>query len=106
MSIERAVKGKRPVFVAGDPDENINRLLAMVSALGAEIAVLRDRQRTLEQLLAQRGSITLADIEEFQPDYEDLAERSHWQAEFLRRIHQVFEREADAEAGAAADGTD
>lgn len=104
MSIGRAVKGKRPVFVTGDADANINRLLAMVSALCAEVAVLRDRQRTLEQLLARGDALDLADIERFEPDPQDLAERMRWQAEFLRHVHYIFEREADetAETGKEA----
>lgn len=98
MSIGRTVKGKRPVFVTGDADANINRLLGIISALSAEVAVLRDRQRTLEQLLAQRGTLRLDDIEVFQPDPADLAERTRWQAEYLRRVYYVVEREAE-EAG-------
>jgi hypothetical protein len=97
VSISRAAKGKRPVFVTGDTDANLNRLLAMISALAAEVAVLRDRQRTLEQLLAQRGGPMLADIEGFEPDAKDLAERAQWQAEFLRRVHYIFEEEAGSD---------
>jgi two-component SAPR family response regulator len=95
VSISRAVKGKRPVFVIGDTDANLNRLLAMISALSAEVAVLRDRQRTLEQILAQRGDLKLSDIEAFEPDAKDLAERAQWQADFLRRVHYILESEAE-----------
>lgn len=102
MSIKRAAKGKRPVFATGDADGNINRLLTMISALAAEVAVLRDRQRTLEQLLSRRGGLTLSDIETFEPDAEDMAERIRWQAEFLRRVHYIFEQEAEEEAAAKA----
>lgn len=95
MSISRAVKGERPVFATGDADANINRLLSMISALSAEVAVLRDRQRTLEQLLARRGTVNLDDIEGFEPDSSDLAERLRWQSEFLRRVYYILEREAE-----------
>lgn len=97
MSIDRSVKGKKPVFVSGDSDANLNRLLTIVSALGAEVAVLRDRQRTLEQLLARRGDIALQDIEAFQPDLADLAERSRWQMEFMRRIYRVLGDDGEIE---------
>ena len=100
MSVSRQVKGKRPVFVSGDSDANLNRLLTIVSALAAEVAVLRDRQRTLEKLLEQHGSVTSNDIETFQPDPSDLGERMAWQQAFLRRIYAVIEREAEAEAKA------
>jgi len=105
MSLRRTVKGKNPVFVTGDVDANLNRLLAMVSALGAEMAVLRDRQRTLEQLLARQGGPGPEAIEQFDPDPRDMAERMRWQAGFLRRVYAVLEREADAagEAGPAGD---
>ena len=106
MAIKRTAKGKRPVFVSGDIDANLNRLLTMVSALAAEVAVLRDRQRTLEQLLAQRGDVSLVDIEEFEPDVQDLAERAEWQAEYLRRVHYVFERGAEEEADRAESSGD
>lgn len=106
MSISRTVKGKRPVFVTGDTDANLNRLLTMLSALSAEVAVLRDRQRTLEQLLARRGDLNLSDIEEFEPDLKDLAERTQWQADFLRRVHYIFEREAEVAAAIGADPAD
>ncbi len=105
MSIERTVKGKRPVFVTGDTDANLNRLLAIISSLAAEVAVLRDRQRTLEQLLARDGKLSPEAIEEFEPDAADAAERMKWQAEYLRRVYAILEREAEeaaARAGKAA----
>ena len=104
MTINRTAKGKRPVFVTGDADANLNRLLSMVSALTAEVAVLRDRQRTLEQLLHESETVSLSDIEAFEPDVGDLAERNQWQADYLRRVHYVFEREAEEEAGSGPAG--
>lgn len=94
MTIQRAAKGKRPVFISGNVEHSLNQLLAMVSSLGAEVAVLRDRQRTIEQLLAERGSITLADIEAFEPDLTDLAERNEWQTGFMRRLYYILEQDA------------
>lgn len=105
MNIQRSVKGKRPVFVTGDHDANINRLLAMVSALSAEVAVLRDRQRTLEQLLAAHLDGGAAAIDAYEPDPADLAERARWQAEFLRRVYYILEREGE-EAAAGGKGRD
>jgi hypothetical protein len=104
VSIRRTVKGKRPVFVTGDTDRNMNRLLAIISALSAEVAVLRDRQRTLEQLLSQRTNLSLAEIEAFEPAPADLAERAQWQADFLRRVYYILEREAE-EAAKSGRGT-
>ena len=98
MSVNRQVKGKRSVFVTGDTDANLNRLLTIVSALAAELDVLRDRQRTLEKLLEQNGSVTPDEIESFAPDPQDLGERMAWQAEYLRRLYAIVERAAEAEA--------
>jgi len=95
MSIQRAAKGKRPIFTTGDVDKSLNQLLAVISSLSAEVAVLRDRQRTIEQLLAERGSLTLEDIENFDPGIEDMAERTAWQQGFLRRIYYIFEQDAE-----------
>jgi hypothetical protein len=95
MSIQRAAKGKRPVFTTGEVDKSLNQLLAIISSLSAEVAVLRDRQRTVEQLLAERGSVTLEDIENYDPGIEDLAERNVWQQGFLRRIYYIFEQDAE-----------
>ena len=106
MTVSRTVKGKRPVFVSGDTDANLNRLLTMISALTAEVAVLRDRHRTMEKLLARKDYLSLDEIERYQPDPEDLAERMEWQAQFLRRVHYVFEREAEETTQAVQTGTD
>lgn len=86
MSIDRQVKGKRPVFVSGDADANMNRLLSIVSALSAEVAVLRERQRTLEQLLAEHGGPGPEAIEAYEPPPQDLGERMRWQMDFLKRV--------------------
>jgi len=104
VSLRRTVKGKRPVFATGDTDANLNRLLAMVSALSAEVAVLRDRQHTLEQLLARQGGPGPAAIEQFEPDAADVAGRLRWQAEFLRRVYWILEREAEEAGEAGHDG--
>ncbi|MCE7903663.1 MAG: hypothetical protein DYH20_13740 [Gammaproteobacteria bacterium PRO9] len=100
MSIDRSVKGERPVFATGDADGNLNRLLAMVSALAAEVAVLRDRQRTLELLLANHGITAPQEVEAFEVTGDDLAERMRWQAEFIRRVYAILEREAGERAAA------
>lgn len=93
--MERTVKGKRPVFLTGDTDANMNRLLTMLSALCAEVAVIRDRQRTLEQVLAGKKTLTLEEIDAFEPEMADLRERLEWQEGFIRRTHRALES-ADA----------
>lgn len=89
--MDREVKGKRPVFLTGDTDANLNRVLAMLSTLCAEVAVIRDRQRTLEQVLAREKALSLEDIDAFEPDLADLQERLEWQQGFIERTHRALQ---------------
>jgi hypothetical protein len=68
-------------------------LLAMVTALAGEIAVLRERLDTAERLLDAAGVVPRAHIEGFTPDEAQTAER-----EVLRKnlISRVFRPMRDA----------
>lgn len=56
-----------------DPD--VDRVLGLVMELASEVYVLRDRLRTLEQVLEQRGTLTLDDLKAYAPSAEDRAAR-------------------------------
>lgn len=90
--MDREVKGKKPVFLTGDTDANLNRVLTMLSSLCAEVAVIRDRQRTLEQLLASKRALTLEELDAFEPVLADMQERLKWQEGFIRRTHRALEQ--------------
>jgi hypothetical protein len=88
-------KGKRPQF-ADDPQ--IDRLLAMVTALAGEVAVLRERQDTLERLLHSAGALNVTAIEAYEPDETVLADRERWRAAFLDRVLWIVRAGLDEDA--------
>ncbi len=85
MPISKQVKGGRKAFF-DDPQQD--RLLAMMTRLMAEHWALRERLLTVEALLAERGSITAADIESFSPDP---ALEAEWNQSRDDMIRAVFE---------------
>jgi hypothetical protein len=52
-------------------DAASDRILGVVMALASEVYVLRDRQRALERLLDEQGSISRADLDR-EPTPEDV----------------------------------
>ncbi len=82
------------------PDPNVDRVLGVVMELAGEVYVLRDRLRRLETLLEERGSLTRADLDAFQPSAK---QRSAWLAErdaFIARVLAPMAAEADSPAPA------
>lgn len=88
-------KGKRPLFTN---DPQIDRLVAIVTALAGEVSVLHDRQDTLERLLDRSGGLDLAAIEAYQPDGSVLEDRERWRAAFLDRVLWVVRASLDEDA--------
>ncbi len=56
---ETGVRAEQTFF----EDAAIDRVLGVVMALATEVYVLRDRQRALERLLDDKGTISRADLE-------------------------------------------
>ncbi len=50
------------------PDENIDRLFAMVMALGAEISAVAEKLDTVIRLLEGQTAVTQAAVAGFEPD--------------------------------------
>lgn len=93
-NFERPSREPRPVF---SPDEPVaERLVRVVMNLAAELAVVRERLDTVERLLAEKGSLTSADIEAFAPGEAVDAERREWRETYVRRIFADLEAEIDA----------
>ena len=86
-------KGKRPYFFK-DPD--IERVLSVTMAVAGELAVLRQRLDTIEELLAERGSISKTDIEAFVPSAAQQEARGRWNQEYLARILRIIQQEREA----------
>ncbi len=86
-------KGKRPWFLA-DPD--VERVLSITMAVAGELAVLRQRLDTIEELLAERGSISKADIDAFMPNAAQQEARGRWNQEYLARILRIIQQQREA----------
>lgn len=85
--------GKRPWFFS-DPDAE--RVLTITMAVATELAVLRQRLDTVERVLDERGVLTRADIEGFEPDKAAADERGAWTQEYLARVLRVMQQEREA----------
>lgn len=87
-------RGKRPWFF-DDPD--VERVLSITMAVAGELAVLRQRLDTIEELLETRGRVTRADIEAFVPDPAHAERRGRWYQEYLARILRIVQQESEAQ---------
>ncbi len=87
-------RGKRPYFLE-DPDAE--RVLSIAMAIAGELAVLRQRLDTIEELLESRGSLTRAEVEAFVPSPAHAQDRGRWQQEYLARILRILQQEAEAQ---------
>lgn len=83
----RFSKGRRPFFMK-DPD--VDRLLAIVTALTAEFSVIRDRLDTAERLAAQGLPATPENIEAYQPDSQVEAAREALRTAMLDRVFRIL----------------
>lgn len=91
--LQRKARGERPYFF---DDPNVDKVVAMVMGLAGEVAVLHDRQDTLERLLEARGLLKRSDIEAFVPDAQVTAERAAWREGFLGQVLRIIEIELEA----------
>ncbi len=89
----KRAKGKRPEYFA---DPALDRLYSTVLAMAAEISTLRDRQDTLERLLDEKGTVSRADIEAFEPDRAAAEERGLSTRAYIARIMRGFQQEVEA----------
>lgn len=97
--VNAASRGKRPQFFEC---RDVERLLSIVWALAAELAVTRERLDTLERLLARREVLPREEIERFRPAPQEARERGQWHIEYLARLLRGMQQEIEAlERGAA-----
>jgi hypothetical protein len=89
IRLPRDPKGRRAQFY---DDPAIDQLMAIVTALTAEVSVAFDRIDTLERLLERVGSLREADVESFVPDPEAAATRARRREELIQRVFQVLSR--------------
>jgi hypothetical protein len=89
----RKARGKRPYFLESRQTEQV---LSIVMAVAQELAVLRERQDTLERLLEEHGLPGAAAIEGFVPDDAARAARGRWTEEYLARILRILHQDAES----------
>jgi hypothetical protein len=77
-------------------DPNVDRLFAMALALGAEISKLDEKLDSVLRLLEQSRVLTLAQVEQFQPDEADQARRDRARKDFIEALLGPFQQAADA----------
>ena len=92
IELPRVAKGKKPIYL---DERSIDNLMAMIMTLTQEISVLRDRLDTIEKLLVNNKSITLEDIETFDPDDELIKERRDRRQMLLKRVLLPIDKELE-----------
>lgn len=85
-------KGKRPQYL--DPEDD--RILSILMALVGEVSVLRERLDTVERLLESKGTISRADIENYEPDIETGRERNLVIREYIARVMRGVQQDMEA----------
>jgi hypothetical protein len=93
LTISRSAMGERPKFFPEEPAAE--RLLAIVTALVTEVAVLQERQSTLENLLEQKGVVAEADIEAYEPTLAVEEGRRVKRRAYLDRVFAVLQADID-----------
>jgi hypothetical protein len=82
-----AVGPARPTYLeSGDND----RLFMMITALTAEVSVLRDRVDTHERLAQKRAAATRKAVEAYRPAPDVSAAREKARQELLSRVYRVL----------------
>ncbi|WP_423923093.1 hypothetical protein [Candidatus Poriferisodalis sp.] len=88
-SFPTKARGARPTFF--DDEGATDAVLAIVTALAAEVWALRERQSSLEAVLDAAGIDVSAAIEAYRPDGDAAVARAAEAAAFASRVYRVFE---------------
>ncbi|MBM3514510.1 MAG: hypothetical protein FJX59_12485 [Alphaproteobacteria bacterium] len=83
-------KGHAPKF---HEDRAIDQLMAMVTALTAEVAILRERIDTHERVAERHRLYRREDIESYQPDPAAAKERSAARQRLLKKVYRVLKED-------------
>ena len=79
----RRARGKRPRYF---DDPNMDQMHAMILALATEVSVLTDRFDAIERILDRKGTMTRAELDQWQPDPKAWTERQDKRAALIRRL--------------------
>jgi hypothetical protein len=89
MAIKQPVTVREPYFFH---DPMTDRLLGAVMALASEVHTLRERTRTLEDLLVAREVLGAGEVEGFEPDAAQRAARDADLKAIVARVMSEFAR--------------
>ena len=89
MSTAKPTPAPEPAFF---DNPAIDNLIAVTLELGAELWVLRERNRVLEQLLCDKGIVSEKLIEAYEPEAEEAARVRADRDAFVNRIFGAFAR--------------
>ncbi len=87
-----SAKGDRPNFLA---DKSQDKLLSMLMAVVAELAVVRERLDTHERLANQEKLPRSDDVENFKADSRTAEERAAWREDYIARVMRIITNELD-----------
>jgi hypothetical protein len=95
----RTPKGQRPRYFA---DPALDTTLAIVVALVGEVAILRDRLDTVEQLAEGKGVLTRQAVDHFEPSAEERAARDARRAAYLDRVFRIIQTSLEEQSAGRA----
>ncbi len=92
MSTERPPRRRSAAGALPDNlgEPHAERVLAIVMAVAGELAVLRERLDTIEQLAAERNLFTADEVEAYNAPAAVSAKREAWRKAYIRRILRVM----------------
>jgi predicted transcriptional regulator of viral defense system len=88
LTLPRVAKGRRARF---HDDAAVDQLFGIVTALTAELSVAFERIETLERVLARRGSLERAEVEDYVIDEVEAGDRAAQREALIARVFQVLE---------------
>ncbi|MSO97547.1 MAG: hypothetical protein EXR11_04925 [Rhodospirillaceae bacterium] len=90
--LTRVAKGKRPKMFDDWTDDVF---MSMITALTTEMLVMRDRVDTIERIAAKKGVILKAEIDAYEFDEAELAERDAARKALADRIFYLVLQQAE-----------
>jgi hypothetical protein len=88
----KVAQGPRPHYF---DDANVDRLWTVTLALLGEVSILRDRLDAHERLSARAGGYGVEDVDAFEPDPEEAADRGRRREALVRRSLRSIELEME-----------
>lgn len=83
VRLPKYTRGRRPHFF---PDPAMDQMMTFLLELTTEVAVLRERQDTMERLLERDGQVTQAAIEAYEAPDDVEEARIAWRDAYLKRV--------------------